>query len=122
MREDAAIEAIKFIDQSLPVGWPSGEIFKVEEGNNDFVFWWTSGAGWSLFPGWLVTAVAALFGAPFLDRIIACYQEVVPLAGGWRERVPLHQLHPLLVHVCLFGAGYRTAALDAATAALSHRP
>ena len=47
----------------------------------------------------------ALFGAPFLDRIIACYQEVTPLAAGWRDRVPLHQLHPLLVHVCLFGAG-----------------
>jgi hypothetical protein len=26
------------------------------------------------------------------------------------------------VHVCLFGAGYRAAALDAARSALSHRP
>ena len=60
----------------------------------------------------------ALFGAPFLDRILASYQEVAPLAAGWRERVPLHQLHPLLVHVCLFGTAYREAVLDAARAAL----
>jgi fructosamine-3-kinase len=33
--------------------------------------------------------------------------------------VPLHQLHPLLVHVCLFGAGYRGATIDAARAALA---
>ena len=65
---------------------------------------------------------AGLFGAPFLDRIIACYEEVAPLAAGWRQRVPLHQLHPLLVHVCLFGAGYRTAVLDAARAALAQVP
>jgi fructosamine-3-kinase len=88
---------------------------------------WSGGRGWLIDPaahgGHRETdlAMLALFGAPFLDRIIACYQEVTPLAGGWRERVPLHQLHPLLVHVCLFGAGYRAAALDAARAALSHR-
>jgi len=49
----------------------------------------------------------SLFGAPHLDRILATYQEQAPLAGGWRGRVPLHQLHPLLVHVCLFGGSYR---------------
>jgi fructosamine-3-kinase len=89
---------------------------------------WSGGRGWLIDPaahgGHRETdlAMLALFGAPFLDRIIACYQEVTPLAGGWRERVPLHQLHPLLVHVCLFGAGYRTAVLDAARSALSRRP
>ena len=89
---------------------------------------WSGGRGWLIDPaahgGHRETdlAMLALFGAPFLDRIIACYQEVTPLAEGWRQRVPLHQLHPLLVHVCLFGAGYRTAALDAARSALSHRP
>ncbi len=60
----------------------------------------------------------ALFGAPYLDRILAAYREVTPLAGGWESRVPLHQLHPLLVHVCLFGASYREPALAAARAAL----
>ena len=66
-------------------------------------------------------AMLALFGAPFLDQILAAYQQAAPLAAGWRERIPLHQLHPLLVHVCLFGAGYRPAALDAARRALSAR-
>jgi fructosamine-3-kinase len=56
----------------------------------------------------------ALFGAPHLERIIAAYDEASPLAGGWRDRVPLHQLHPLLVHVALFGGSYREQALNAA--------
>jgi len=66
-------------------------------------------------------AMLALFGAPYLDRIVASYQETAPLAAGWRARIPLHQLHPLLVHVCLFGSGYREAALDAARGALAAR-
>ncbi|MBF6076860.1 fructosamine kinase family protein [Nocardia beijingensis] len=63
-------------------------------------------------------AMLALFGAPHLDRIRAAYQEIHPLADGWRTRTPLHQLHPLLVHVALFGATYRARTLAAATAAL----
>ncbi|MFV2197659.1 fructosamine kinase family protein [Nocardiopsis sp. LOL_012] len=64
-------------------------------------------------------AMLALFGLPHLDRVRDAYNEVAPLADGWRSRVALHQLHPLLVHVCLFGAAYRTTALEAARAALS---
>jgi fructosamine-3-kinase len=37
-----------------------------------------------------------------------------PLAGGWRERVGLHQLFPLLVHAVLFGAGYGAQAASVA--------
>jgi fructosamine-3-kinase len=59
-------------------------------------------------------AMLTLFGAPHLERILASYQEVHPLAAGWRERVPLHQLHPLLVHAALFGSGYASQALTAA--------
>jgi fructosamine-3-kinase len=51
-------------------------------------------------------AMLALFGAPHLDTIIASYDETYPLATGWRERVGLHQLVPLLVHAILFGGGY----------------
>jgi fructosamine-3-kinase len=89
---------------------------------------WSGGRGWLIDPaahgGHRETdlAMLALFGAPFLARIIACYEEVRPLAAGWRRRVPLHQLHPLLVHVCLFGEAYRAAALDAARAALAQAP
>jgi fructosamine-3-kinase len=60
----------------------------------------------------------ALFGAPYLDRILAAYTDVAPLAPGWRDRVPLHQLHPLLVHACLFGSGYAEPVRSAARAAL----
>ncbi|MFI6298329.1 fructosamine kinase family protein [Nonomuraea sp. NPDC050790] len=52
-------------------------------------------------------AMLELFGVPYLDRILGAYQEEHPLADGWRERVPLHQLHPLLVHVVLYGESYR---------------
>jgi fructosamine-3-kinase len=59
-------------------------------------------------------AQLALFGgAPHLPRILASYNEIWPLADGWRERVPLHQLHLLLVHTALFGGSYRAAVLDA---------
>jgi fructosamine-3-kinase len=86
---------------------------------------WSGGQGWLIDPaaygGHRETdlAMLALFGAPFLDRILACYEEVRPLAAGWRDRVPLHQLHPLLVHVCLFGTAYRASALDAARTVLA---
>ena len=64
-------------------------------------------------------ATLALFGgAPFLDRILAAYQEVWPLSPGWVERRPVHQLHLLLVHTALFGAAYRQAVVEAATRAL----
>jgi fructosamine-3-kinase len=51
--------------------------------------------------------------------VLAAYDETFPLADGWRTRIPLHQLHPLLVHAALFGAGYRQAVLDAAAAVLT---
>ncbi len=51
-------------------------------------------------------AMLHLFGAPFLDDIIGGYQEVSQLADGWRDRVALHQLWPLLVHAELFGPDY----------------
>ncbi|MFI0372035.1 fructosamine kinase family protein [Actinomadura sp. 1N219] len=63
-------------------------------------------------------AMMALFGTPHLERILAAYDEAAPLADGWRARVPLHQLHPLLVHVALFGASYRASLVDAARTAL----
>jgi fructosamine-3-kinase len=94
---------------------------------------WSGNLLWSGGRGWLIDpaahgghresdlAMLALFGAPYLDRIMAAYQEIAPLADGWPGRVPLHQLHPLLVHVCLFGAAYRDAALRAARSALAGR-
>jgi fructosamine-3-kinase len=63
-------------------------------------------------------AMLALFGYPHLERVLAGYTDVTPLAPGWRQRVPLHQLFPLLVHAVLFGGGYGARAAAAARAAL----
>jgi fructosamine-3-kinase len=59
-------------------------------------------------------AMLRLFGCPHLERIVAAYDEAAPLADGWRERVALHQLFPLLVHAVLFGGGYGAQAVAAA--------
>ena len=54
-------------------------------------------------------AMLRLFGAP-CERVFDAYEEVAPLADGWRERVELYQLLPLLVHALLFGGSYCAAA------------
>jgi fructosamine-3-kinase len=59
-------------------------------------------------------AMLALFGLPHLESLLAAYGEVHPLADGWRDRVGLHQLYPLLVHAVLFGRGYAQRALTIA--------
>lgn len=51
-------------------------------------------------------ALLALFGLPHLDDVLAGYNAASPLADGWRQRVGLHQLTPLLLHCVLFGGGY----------------
>jgi fructosamine-3-kinase len=63
-------------------------------------------------------AMLALFGCPQLPRVLESYDEAAPLADGWEDRVPLHQLFPLLVHACLFGSGYGKRAGDAARSLL----
>jgi fructosamine-3-kinase len=50
-------------------------------------------------------AMLALFGG-LPDEVTSAYDEVFPLADGWRERVALYQLYPLAAHACLFGGGY----------------
>jgi fructosamine-3-kinase len=50
-------------------------------------------------------AMLALFGG-LPDALIAAYEQIWPLAHGWRERIRLHQLYPLAAHAVLFGGGY----------------
>jgi fructosamine-3-kinase len=84
------------------------------------VVWDAAGTAWLIDPaahgGHRETdlAMLALFGAPHLGRILAAYQERRPLAEGWRDRVGLHQLHPLLVHAVLFGPSYGRQAVAVA--------
>ncbi len=92
---------------------------------------WAGNVVWSGGRGWLVDpaahgghretdlAMLALFGAPYLEEIMLGYTETAPLADGWQARIPLHQLHPLLVHACLFGASYAGQVRAAARAALA---
>ncbi|MFF2052366.1 fructosamine kinase family protein [Leifsonia sp. NPDC058194] len=61
----------------------------------------------------------ALFGLPLLDEVLAGYVEACPLRAGWRERIPLHQLHPLAVHAAGHGPAYGRALADAARATLA---
>ena len=61
-------------------------------------------------------AMLALFGCPGLDRVGAAYEEAAGLAPGWRELVPLHQLHPLAVHAASHGPAYAAPLVDAARA------
>jgi fructosamine-3-kinase len=59
-------------------------------------------------------AMLALFGAPFHREILDAYDAASPLDRGWQARIPLHQLHPLLIHAVLFGGGYGARAGAAA--------
>ncbi|MEV6342018.1 fructosamine kinase family protein [Actinoplanes sp. NPDC051851] len=89
------------------------------------VHWAADGRGWLVDPaahgGHRETDLAtlALFGGvPHLDAILAGYRAEWPLADGWRARIPLHQLHLLLVHTAAFGAAYRGSVRAAADAVL----
>ncbi|MGB3438778.1 MAG: fructosamine kinase family protein [Actinophytocola sp.] len=89
------------------------------------VLWGADGHVWLIDPaahgGHRETDLAMLhlFGCPHLERIVAAYDEADPLADGWRVRIALHQLFPLLVHTVLFGGGYGAQAVAAARAALT---
>jgi fructosamine-3-kinase len=50
-------------------------------------------------------AMLHLFGSPS-SAFAAAYDEVHPLADGWRDRLRLWQLEPLLTHAVMFGGGY----------------
>jgi protein-ribulosamine 3-kinase len=50
-------------------------------------------------------AMTKLFGG-FPTIFHDAYNEIYPLQNGWKERLPMFQLYPLLVHAVLFGGGY----------------
>jgi fructosamine-3-kinase len=115
---ERAIKSIEGYADSEPPARIHGDLWP---GN---VLWAADGRAWLIDPaahgGHRETDLAtlALFGAvPHLDAILGSYQEVHPLADGWRDRIPLHQLHLLLVHTAAFGESYRAAVLSAARAA-----
>jgi len=53
-------------------------------------------------------AMMSLFGG-FERKIYEIYNEAFPLESGWKNRLKIYQLYPLLVHVNLFGISYLTS-------------
>ncbi|MEV0637854.1 fructosamine kinase family protein [Streptomyces sp. NPDC050619] len=92
---------------------------------NGNVLWGGDGQVWLIDPaahgGHRETDLAMLhlFGCPHLDQVLEGYQQSAPLADGWRARIGLHQLFPLLVHAVLFGRGYAEQALEEARTVLA---
>lgn len=73
------------------------------------------GSSWLIDPaahgghGEFDLAMMRLFGG-FGPEAFAGYESVRPLADGWRERVELHQIAPLVVHAIKFGGSYVASA------------
>ncbi len=63
-------------------------------------------------------AMMRLFGG-FGRECFDAYADEFPLADGWEQRVPIHQLSPLIVHAVKFGGGYAAATERALDAVLS---
>jgi fructosamine-3-kinase len=56
-------------------------------------------------------AMSLLFGG-FDKSFYDHYNEVFPLQPGWKHRIPLCQLYPLLVHLILFGRHYYASVIE----------
>lgn len=50
-------------------------------------------------------AMTTVFGG-FRPSFYEAYQEVYPLSEGWKERLDLWNIYPLLIHLNLFGPAY----------------
>lgn len=57
-------------------------------------------------------AMMHLFGG-FDQEIFQHYHRHFPLESGWKKRIDLHNLYPLLVHVNLFGGSYEQQVIRA---------
>jgi fructosamine-3-kinase len=113
--ESAVARVTDRLDALLPPGGPS-----LVHGD----LWWGNVLSGTDARAWVIDpsvhgghpeedlAMLALFGT-VPPLVLATYEEVHPLHDGWRERVELFQLYPLLVHAVLFGGGYgdRAAAI-----------
>jgi hypothetical protein len=83
-KDTTASDAVQRLTAALPVGWPNGFGYKVAPGepgkaqNVQFTKWESN--DWAIaFVGWLITALATLFGAPFWFDLL---QTVVRLKGA----------------------------------------
>jgi len=114
----AAVEAVlRRIDTLVPTETPARLHGDLWNGN---VLWGLDGACRVIDPAAygghreVDLAMLSLFGLPHLHRVLDAYEEEHPLAEGWRDRLGIHQLFPLLVHACMFGGGYGARAAETA--------
>jgi hypothetical protein len=78
--EKQALENIQaLLDAGLPIGWPSGHLFDVSDGQSVPTHIWTSRTFGQSLVGWLITAFATLFGAPFWFDAL---QSIIRLKGA----------------------------------------
>jgi hypothetical protein len=73
----ADIQAL--LDAGLPIGWPSGHLFEIIDSKGGPAYIWTSQTFGQSLVGWLITAFATLFGAPFWFDAL---QSIVRLKGS----------------------------------------
>jgi hypothetical protein len=81
-RGEEVIAAInKMAQDGFPVGWPPGHFFDIQDEKGKWQAFWVASPSVSYRPliGWFITAVAALFGAPFWFDML---QSVIRLKGA----------------------------------------
>jgi hypothetical protein len=77
--EEQAVAVINSVAQAdLPVGWAPGHFLEVSDGQGHWVSFWSPTTIFSSLLGWIITAAAALFGAPFWFDAL---QSIVRLKG-----------------------------------------
>ena len=78
--EKTAVDNIEaLLNAGLPIGWPSGHLFDVSDGHGDPAYVWFSQTFGQSLVGWLITAFATLFGAPFWFDAL---QSIIRLKGA----------------------------------------
>jgi hypothetical protein len=78
--ERTAVDNIQaLLNAGLPIGWPSGHVFDVSNGRGDPAYIWSSQTFGQSLVGWLITAFATLFGAPFWFDAL---QSIIRLKGS----------------------------------------
>jgi len=64
-RDQDVFATLKVLDQHLPLGWAPGYFFEVADAKGQWIGICKAPGFWLNVLGWLITAFASLFGAPF---------------------------------------------------------
>ena len=78
-RDEDVFATLKVLDQHLPLGWAPGHFFEVADAKGQWIGICKAPGFWLNVLGWLITAFASLFGAPFWFDML---QSFVRLKGA----------------------------------------